>query len=230
MRMRLKKWARGELDACPFYIGNPDDLKNRWSELFDRPNPLEVELGCGKGVSTCQMALNEPDTNFVAIDINTSVLGVANRNCEAAFAGVRKVDNLLLINHEIELIDRAFGKEDAVRRIHISFPNPWTQRHRQEKHRLTHTKQLMLYRGFLAEGGEVWFKTDEDELFEASLRYFPEAGFEIRERTNDLHSDWKHPNYISEHEKKFVGQGVKIKALIAVKRPLAEADERFLNV
>lgn len=229
MRMRLKKWARGELDACPFYIGDPEMHKNRWRELFSRQRPLDIELGCGKGVSTCQMALREEDANFVAIDINTSVLGVAKRNAEAAFAGVRPVDNLLLMNHEIELIDRVFGPEDAVRRVYINFPNPWDQRHRQQKHRLTHTRQLLLYRTFMAAGGEVWFKTDDEELFDASLNYFPAAGFEIRELTRDLHSERKYPNYVSEHEKMFTSKGVPIKALIAVKGSLPAPSDQFMN-
>ena len=227
MRMRLKKWARGELEACPFYIAEPENYKNRWREAFKVARPLEVEMGCGKGVSTCRMALNEKDTNFVAIDINSSVLGVAKRNAEAAFLGVREVDNLILINHEIELLDRVFGKNDEVQRIHINFPNPWTQRHRQEKHRLTHVKQLLLYRSFLKDEGEIYFKTDDDTLFEASVKYFPKAGFEITELTRDLHREATHPNYVSEHEKLFSDKGIRIKALIAVKRPLE--NEPHLN-
>ena len=218
MRMRLKKWARPELEACPFYIQRPEKYRGRWADTFEKKAPLEVELGCGKGVSTAQMALDNPDINFVAIDINSSVLGVAKRNAEAAFAGKRPVDNLKLMNYEIELISRVFAPEDAVRRIYISFPNPWTQRHRQEKHRLTHTRLLSIYREFMAPNGEIWFKTDNDELFEASLSYFPQAGFEIEEITYNLHAEQKHPNYISEHEKLFSSQGIKIKALIAKKR------------
>lgn len=218
MRMRLKKWARPELEACPFYIRQPEEYRGRWAEAFRREAPLELELGCGKGVSTALMALENPGVNLVAVDINSSVLGVAKRNAEAAFAGRRAVDNLKLMNYEIELISHVFAPEDAVRRIYISFPNPWTQRHRQEKHRLTHTRLLNIYRGFMADGGEIWFKTDNDELFEASLSYFPQAGFEIKELTRDLHAEASHPNYISEHEKLFSSQGIPIKALIAVKR------------
>ncbi|MBR5751342.1 MAG: tRNA (guanosine(46)-N7)-methyltransferase TrmB [Clostridia bacterium] len=218
MRMRLKKWARPELEACPFYIRQPEEYRGRWAEAFRREAPLELELGCGKGVSTALMALENPGVNLVAVDINSSVLGVAKRNAEAAFADRRAVDNLKLMNYEIELISRVFAPEDAVRRIYISFPNPWTQRHRQEKHRLTHTRLLNIYRGFMADGGEIWFKTDNDELFEASLSYFPQAGFEIKELTRDLHAEASHPNYISEHEKLFSSQGIPIKALIAVKR------------
>lgn len=218
MRMRLKKWARPELEACPFYVKRPEEMRGAWKSAFSDPSlPLEVELGCGKGVSTAQQALCERGANLVAIDINSSVLGVCKRNVEAAFQGKRSVDNLLLMNYEIERIDQVFAPEDRVNRIYINFPNPWTQRHRQEKHRLTHTRQLIKYRDFLVDGGEICFKTDNDELFEASLSYFPASGFEIVEKTGDLHREGTRPNYISEHEKLFVSQGVKIKALVAKK-------------
>ena len=178
----------------------------------------DVDIQWKSEHSECLMALENPGVNLVAVDINSSVLGVAKRNAEFAFADRRAVDNLKLMNYEIELISHVFAPEDAVRRIYISFPNPWTQRHRQEKHRLTHTRLLNIYRGFMADGGEIWFKTDNDELFEASLSYFPQAGFEIKELTRDLHAEASHPNYISEHEKLFSSQGIPIKALIAVKR------------
>lgn len=218
MRIRLKKWARPELDACPFYIPEPALCRGIWRQKFERPSPLYVELGCGKGVSTSQMALCEPDINLVAVDINTSVLGVARRNASAAFEGKRTVDNLLLTNFEVERIREYFAPEDRVERIYISFPNPWNQRHRQEKHRLTHTRQLLLYRDILADGAQIWFKTDNDPLFEDSLTYFTDAGYEIVEKFYDLHAEWKGPNYISEHEKLFTDQGIKTKALIAIKK------------
>ena len=218
MRMRLKKWARPELESCPFYVGEPDALRGKWRQSFANPAlPLHVELGCGKGVSTSQMALHEPDVNFVAIDINYSVLGVAKRNVESAFSGIRPVDNIKLAIHEIELIDRMFDENDRVERVYISFPNPWTQRRRQSKHRLTHTKLLTLYRAFMAENAEVFFKTDDDELFKDSLRYFPDAGFDIKFITYDLAREQGITNYVSEHEKMFMDEGKQIKALIAVK-------------
>lgn len=223
MRMRLKKWARPELDACPFYVKRPEELKGKWKTAFACPDkPLHIEFGCGKGVSTALMALSEPEINFAAADINTSVLGVAKRNAEAAFEGKREVDNLRLFNFEVEIIDRVFSGEDGAERIYISFPNPWTQRHRDEKHRLTHTRQLALYRGFLKDGGEIWFKTDDDTLFADSLEYFRQSGFELRFVTYDLHSEEGIVNYMSEHEKMFTAEGIKTKALIAVKRPLTE--------
>ena len=72
------------------------------------------------------------------------------------------------------------------------------------------------YKTFLANGGEIYFKTDDDELFEGSFGYFEEAGFSILKKTYDLHSEpiWEN-NIETEHEKMFSEQGIKIKALIA---------------
>ena len=66
------------------------------------------------------------------------------------------------------------------------FCNPWSKK-RHKKRRLTHTRQLLKYREFLADNGEIYFKTDDDELFEESFEYFEQAGFEIVYQTRDLH-------------------------------------------
>ena len=71
----------------------------------------------------------------------------------------------------------------------------------------------MNYKKFLH--GELWFKTDDDELFEESFEYFEEAGFRIKYKTYDLHKESKYENFITEHEKMFSDEGKKIKFLIA---------------
>ena len=64
-------------------------------------------------------------------------------------------------------------------------------------------------------GSEIWFKTDNDALFTASKRYFAECGFEITYLTDDLHASGFEPNYVSEHEQLYAGQGKAIRFLIA---------------
>lgn len=74
------------------------------------------------------------------------------------------------------------------------------------------------YKEFLIDGGEIYFKTDDDNLFEDSLVYFKEVGFEIIKKTHNLENEkdfWE--NIETEHEKMFKEQGIKIKALIAKK-------------
>ena len=219
MRMRKKKWADPELAACDFHVHDCDAHRGHWRELFPKDQPLHIELGCGKGVSTAQMAHTESNVNFVAIDLISDVLAVARRNVSALY-GDEPIDNIRLANKECMHIEQTFAPEDRVERIYISFCNPWAERAKHRKRRLTHPRQLMQYRAFLVDGGEIWFKTDDDGLFNDSIEYFKECGFELRFVTRDLHASGFQPNYVSEHERMFTEQGIPTKALIAVKGPL----------
>ena len=210
LHMRKKKWARPELAQCSWYTEEGEARRNCWRQCFSYPErPLHLEMGCGKGVSTAAMAADNPEVNYVAADVNADVLGCARRNIAAACGDTP--GNLQLLQTDICFIDRVFGEEDAAERIYISFCNPWTEHPKHAKRRLTHPRQLMQYRSFLREGGEIWFKTDDDTLFLDSLVYFDLCGFETVYLTHDLHASGFQPNYISEHEEKFTAQGVPIK-------------------
>ena len=81
------------------------------------------------------------------------------------------------------------------------------------------SRQLSQYRAFLEDGGEIYFKTDDDDLFRDSLEYFPASGYEITWKTFDLHENEPAWNIRTEHEGMFTEMGIKIKALIARKLP-----------
>ena len=72
---------------------------------------------------------------------------------------------------------------------------------------------------FLKDGGEIYFKTDDDDLFRDSLEYFPASGYDIEWMTFDLHENEPEWNIRTEHEGMFTEMGIKIKALIARKDP-----------
>jgi len=210
MHMRKKKWARPELAACAWYTEDGESRRNCWRQAFDHPeHPLHLEMGCGKGVSTALMAADNPGTNYVAADLSADVLGCARRNAAAALG--EHPGNLSLLQADICFIDRIFGEEDAADRIIISFCNPWTEHPKHAKRRLTHPRQLVQYRSFLKDGGEIWFKTDDDTLFLDSLVYFDICGFETVYLVHDLHAAGFQPNYISEHEQKYTEAGIPIK-------------------
>ena len=152
MHMRTKKWARPELQACPFFIDSikgPDAedgvLKGTWRGRFADPAlPLHLEMGCGKAVSTAKMIADNPGVNYVASDLSADVLGVARRNIVSACG--ENPGNVQLLMADICFVDKLFAKEDAPERIYIHFCNPWTEHLRHEKRRLTHPRQLMQYR------------------------------------------------------------------------------------
>lgn len=216
MRIRFKKWARPELEASEFYIDNPEDYKGKWRELFKNPEaPLHLELGCGKGTFMAKLATRDRNVNHIAIDVVDAMLGLAKRNIEAEFKENNiEIDNVYLTRFDIERILLIMDKKDSIDRIYINFCNPWP-RGKHRKKRLTHTRQLEKYKQIISPNAEIYFKTDDDELFEASLTYFEESGFKIIKKTYDLHSENAPDNIITEHEKMFSEQGIKIKALIA---------------
>ena len=214
MRMRRKPWTEVELAACPWFIERPSTHIGQWRSLFPKEQPVHLEIGCGKGVSTVRMAHENPGVNYIAIDEVRHVLAVSVRNTRAKY-GDDPVDNLLYSAVDAMMIHDTFSRADNISRIYISFPNPWDERAKHHKRRLTHPRQLNQYRAFLAPQGEIWFKTDDDALFTASKRYFNEAGFEITYITDDLHASGFTPNYISEHERLYARQGKRIHFLIA---------------
>ncbi|ABR33017.1 MULTISPECIES: tRNA (guanosine(46)-N7)-methyltransferase TrmB [Clostridium] len=217
MRMRKKPWARPELEGCDFFVINPKEYKGKWKEFFGNDKPIYLELGCGKGTFMAVHASENPDINYIAIDIKDEVLGLAKRNIEKAYEEKnRKTDNVKLMAQEIGLISEILSEEDVVSRIYINFCNPWPKE-KHKKRRLTHMRQLEQYKTFLKSEGEIYFKTDDDELFEESLEYFNEAGFRIKYITYDLHNSDVEGNVQTEHEKMFSEQGIKIKFLIAMK-------------
>lgn len=219
MRIRYKKWARPELEASKFYIDNPEELRGKWKNFFkNSENPIHLELGCGKGQFISKLASNTKQINYIAIDLVDAMLGLAKRNIEQEYKEKNiEPTNIVITRFDIERINLILDENDKIERIYINFCNPWPKgKHR--KKRLTHTKQLEKYNQFLKENGKIYFKTDDDNLFEASLLYFDESGFEIISKTYDLHNQPIFDNNIeTEHEKMFSDQGIKIKALIAKK-------------
>lgn len=224
MRMRFKPYARAELMASDFHVHEPLTHAGGWHQLYARPQqPFILELGCGKGGFISQLACAHPENNYLGIDITDKVLILAKRKIEAAYAAAgRPVDNVKIMSTDIERIRGVIAPEDTVQRIYINFCNPWSKNASSNKHRLTYPRQLIQYRDFLADGGEIYFKTDDDDLFRDSLEYFPASGSEILWTTYDLHKDEPAWNIRTEHEGMFTEMGIPIKALIARKKPGAD--------
>lgn len=216
MRMRNKPWARPELEACSYFIGEPSEMKGKWLERFPKQQPVHIELGCGKGVFAAESGTANPGINYIAMDIEYKMLGVARRKISAMYEEKgMQVDNLLLTVCNIERISEIFLPDERIAdRIYINFCNPWP-RNKHKKHRLTHPRQLEQYKAIMKPGAQIRFKTDDDGLFDDSLEYFAECGFKITYLTRDLHKEDFPENIMTEHEKMFSDEEIPIKFLIA---------------
>ena len=215
MRIRKKKWAQPELDACNYFVKNPEDFCGKWNKFFNNDNEIQLEVGCGKCSFVAKKALENPDINFIAVDIKSDMLGVGRRNIEKLFFEHNKtVSNIALVAFNVENIEKLFSKDDKIKQMYINFCNPWP-REKHKKRRLTHTTKLNKYRTFLNDDAVINFKTDNDELFEESLEYFKDSNFEVTSITRDLHNSDVVGNIMTEHEIMFSNEGIKIKHLTA---------------
>ena len=118
MHMRTKKWAKPELAVCPYFTDEPETKRGRWRAQFEHEQPLYLELGCGKGVSTAAMVKDNPTINYVAVDITCNVLGDTRRNIEKAFDG-EPVKNVMIARYDISYIEKVFAPEDRVKKAEI---------------------------------------------------------------------------------------------------------------
>lgn len=208
MRLRKKWWARPEMEASPLVIINPKELKGKWQEEFKNNNDIYLELGCGRGRFITTRAQQNPNINFIGVDLKDEVLIYALKKLADT-----ELQNARLIPMNIAGIAEVFEK-DEISRIYINFCNPWPK-DRHNKRRLTHTKFLTEYKKFLKPNSEIWFKTDDTELFEDSQEYFKASGFSIEYLTYDLHNSEFEENVVTEYEEKFTSLGMKTMFLIA---------------
>ncbi len=217
MRIRKKKWAEPELSVCGFYVAEPKDFRGKWKSFFGNDKPLMLEVGCGKGSFVGQLALLHPEINYIAVDIKLDMLGVGRRNIVKLFEDSgREPDNIALARYNVDMLGDIISPEDRISRVYINFCNPWPKP-KHKKRRLTYPSKLRLYREILTGGDEIHFKTDDDELFRESLRYFKEENYDIKTITYDLHNSGIDPSDtpVTEHEKMFSDEGIKIKYLVA---------------
>ena len=115
MRIRFKKWARPELEASKFYIDEPEKYKGKWQSLFGNNNPLCLELGCGKGSFISQLASENSNKNYVAIDLVDAMLGLAKRNIESVYKEENKeIDNVYITRYDIDRILNIFDENDKI--------------------------------------------------------------------------------------------------------------------
>lgn len=198
MRLKHKPWAAEYIQQHPdVIIPNPEDYKGNWNEAFGNDNPLHIEVGTGKGQFVLGMALQNPDVNYIGIELFDSVIVCALEKIEAA----NKPSNLRLLKVDGAKLEEFFGKGD-VDRVYLNFSDPWPKV-RHAKRRLTHEGFLEIYENILVDNGEIHFKTDNRGLFEYSLVSMNEYGMALNYVSLDLHANMPEDNIMTEYEEKF---------------------------
>ena len=165
MRLRNIKGSKEAIAASPYVVQNPEDYKGKWSELFHNNHPLHIEIGMGKGQFIHTLASENPDINYIGIEMYSSVL---YRALEKQTADEKT--NLYFLRFDAKYLADIFA-EHEVDRIYLNFSDPWPKS-RHAKRRLTSTEFLSRYEKVLPPQGLVEVKTDNTPLFDFSLVTF----------------------------------------------------------
>ena len=139
-------------------VDNNFEYKGKWNDLFFKNNnPIIIELGCGKGEYSIELAKLNPEKNFIGIDIKGA------RFWRGAKTAVDEgLNNIAFVRSQIELIDKIFSMGE-VSEIWITFPDPQIK-FKREKHRLINLKFINLYKNILVPNGIINLKTDSEFL------------------------------------------------------------------
>lgn len=210
MRVKHKKWAVPLMEAHPEMMTmDPASFKGRWQERFAKPQPLQVEVGMGKGQFIIGMAKAHPEINFIGLEIESTVAAIALKN-----ALPEQLPNLTLVHGDGAGLDTYF-EDGSIDRLYLNFSDPWPKT-RHEKRRLTYKTFLANYQQVVKPGGGLEFKTDNQGLFEYSLTSLNNFGMIFDGVWLNLHeSPENEGNVETEYEQRFASLGQPIYKLKA---------------
>ena len=221
MRIRRKKHLEERLSLVKDYLIVPDrDIVNvkeavkdkkyfDYKSIFGNDNPIELEIGCGKGGFIVQKAKENPNINFIAVELLENIIVMAAENAKE-----NGLNNVKFVNSGAEYLPR-YIKDESISNIYLNFSPPFPK-DGYENRRLTSDRFVPSYKSYLKDGGNVYQKTDDYGLFIYSFSKFVEHGFMVKDVSVDIEKGLI-DNVMTEYEKKFKSQGLKVYSLIATK-------------
>ncbi len=177
------------------YVANPETHKGNWKKVFNNDNPIHLEVGMGKGRFLTGLAKENPNINYIGVDLYPSVLLRASQKLE-----LEEIPNIKIFHYNAMKFDEVFTKE--IDRIYLNFSDPWPK-NAHEKRRLTSDTFLPIYKNMLKLDCEIHFKTDNITLFEFSLENLANNQMILSNVSLDLHKSNFKGNIMTEYEEKF---------------------------
>lgn len=171
--------------------------RGQWRKLFDNEADIHLEIGMGRGRFIVSSAAAHPDVNYLGLELREEMV------MDAISRIKQPLPNLRFLQLNADLLPELFSAGE-VNRIYINFPDPWPKS-RHDKRRLTAPRYLNIYQQILADDGELYFKTDNQELFEWSLANFADSGLDIVELNYNLPEALS--GIMTEYERRFRASG-----------------------
>ena len=209
MRLRNVKNKEQIINSSSYLIKYPKEYKGKWQIFFANDNPIYLEIGMGKGDFIIENAKKYPNINFIGIEKYDSVIVRALQKLEN-----EDLINLKLIRIDAKFLDELFFHE--IDRIYLNFLDPWPKKRHTERRLTSHTF-LRKYDSVLKKEKKLYIKTDNTSLFEFSLESLTQYGYFIDKVSLDLHNSDVKDNIMTEYEKKFVEDNMKIYYLVVKK-------------
>lgn len=206
MRIRNLKNTEELIKDSLYLVQDYKNHINNWKSLFNNDNPINLEIGMGKGDFIINMAIKYPNINFIGLELHTNVIARATKK-------LREYDlnNLKLINANALELSEVFNHEIDL--VYLNFSDPWPKK-RYAKRRLTSEIFLNIYDNIFKDKKEIKLKTDNTLLFESSLVSMSNYGYIFDEVSLDYNDE---DNVETEYESKFRKMGIKINYLHAHK-------------
>lgn len=182
---KLRKFSEIGTFSNVYQLEEGQVLKGQWAKKhFGNENPLVLELACGKGEYSVDMARHFPERNFIGVDFK------GNRIWRGAKTAIEeKIDNVAFLRIQIEDI-LSFFADGEVSEIWITFPDPQPQKSRIKK-RLTNPAFLEKYKQLLTPKGIMHLKTDDNGLYAYTLETLDHPHYTVQIKTDDLYqSEW----------------------------------------
>ena len=194
---KLKRFKENETFKNVFQPSRADlvereySLKGNWrQQFFKNENPLVLELGCGKGEYSVELAKKYPNKNFIGIDIKGARFW---RGAKTAIED--NIENVAFLRTQIELIEYAFA-ENEVDEIWITFPDPQIK-YKRTKHRMTNSEFLKRYKKVLKPEGIVNLKTDSEFMHGYTLGLLHGEGHEVLYANHNVYKQEGSPEEVT---------------------------------
>ena len=204
MRLKNVPGCRERIADSEYVIPEEELVQTagKWNERFEKPAPIRIEIGMGKGRFLHELALQNPDINYIGIEKYSAVLLRAVQKMEED-----PKPNLRCVRMDAETIADVFAPGE-VDRIYLNFSDPWPK-DRHAKRRLPSREFLARYDKILVDGGRIEFKTDNRILFDWAVEQLEDTKWKADLITYDLHADpaLLEGNVMTEYEERFSSMG-----------------------